>query len=162
MAGSWESDGPELPLEFARQSKNKRVTLVICSEGTLCRTLWAPLRVGSVSEAVEELRVREGTVGKHIGFWSPTEASDHPCRDVVAAWAEANDLSGVVWTALPPKFDDRDVAPSEAELLSYLKCLDAESRERAEEYVRRAPQQIQTAYRLVMERELAWTSLASK
>ena len=30
--GTWQLDGPMLPIEFARESANKRITLVICPE----------------------------------------------------------------------------------------------------------------------------------
>ena len=65
-------------------------------------------------------------------------------------------ISGVVWTALQPKFADRFRIPSANEVVAHLLSLGDPTRSRAEEYFRKAPKQIQTDYRSIVEAELGW------
>lgn len=74
----------------------------------------------------------------------------------IADWAAVAKLDGVVWTALPPKFGDKAVTPSVDQVIAYLSDLEGEPRRPAEEYIRRAPSQIATAYRQRVERALGW------
>jgi hypothetical protein len=60
ITGEWHSDGPNLAIEFARQSRDGRVTLVLCDGVPACRTLWAELAVSTLDKAKEALRQREG------------------------------------------------------------------------------------------------------
>lgn len=152
-SGPWNDDGPVLPLEFARRSKNQRVTLVISDHGTPCKTLWAPLAVASMEEAVEVLRVREGMPAKttKVGQWPCASGDETLGAGAVAEWAKARDLAGVVWTALPANWPG---FPSLADVIEHLSTLAPEELALAGEYVRRAPKQIATAYRSALEAEL--------
>src|SRR6266446_8766603 len=55
--GSWQNDGPLLPVEFARESGGKtdgpgeKITLVICPDTPRVRTYWALLDVPDISRA---------------------------------------------------------------------------------------------------------------
>src|SRR6266853_6170829 len=62
----WHSDGPALPIEFARISRDKRLTLVIQSGSPEQRTYWALSEFGDLKVARENLQAREGTSSKHI------------------------------------------------------------------------------------------------
>lgn len=42
--GEWEADGPDLPVEFARETSGARMTLVIVDQPTPVPTLWASRR----------------------------------------------------------------------------------------------------------------------
>jgi hypothetical protein len=64
----------------------------------------------------------------------------------------------VVWTALQPRFAGKSITPSIDQVLEYLANLDTEAKKLAEEYVRRAPPQIKTAYRERIERDLGWVA----
>ena len=67
-------------------------------------------------------------------------------------------FAGLVWTNLPARFNGRDgVAPSEEEVIGYLLALEGEARDRAEAYIRNAPNQVDTAYRKRIVTELGWT-----
>lgn len=142
--GEWRKDGPVLPLEFARRSQDGRVTLVVTEDGTELQTLWAELSASSLAEAVNLLALREGCNARHIG----RSDAAFPYGERVDAWAKDRGLSGVVWTTLPPKWNDENGrAPSLAELKAYLRELPADVRSRALEYIENAPAQIATGYR---------------
>jgi len=165
----WFNDGPLLPIEFARQSCDGRITLVIVpktlAEVTCVRTLWALMVANSLDEAISELAEREMPKKpdeNRIGRWpcDPAEAKDF--TELVEAWACARGLDGVVWTALPPKFDrENGRMPGVDEVLEHLHELSADydKWKRAEEYVRRAPLQIDTEYRRRIECEFGWVPL---
>lgn len=160
VSGKWHIDGPKIPVEFARQSQNGRLTLVIDPESPPIQVLWAALAVADLSEAVEALSCREGTpTDRPIGRW-PSD-SPYECADIIERWARSKDLDGVVWTALGPKFGDQNGnRPSQAQAVDYLASLPGIHRRRcAEEYVRRAPLQIDTPYRKAIAELLGWTPI---
>jgi hypothetical protein len=162
MRGEWQTDGPSLPIEFARQSRDGRITLVIDRGSPTVTTLWVVLAVEDLDSAIECLAQREGIPVAHqergIGFWSVDAASEHPESLQVGKWALRQDVTAVVWTALAPKFNDINRKPSELEVVKYLAALEGEKRQSAEEYVRRAPKQIATPYRRAIEETLGWSS----
>lgn len=76
---------------------------------------------------------------------------------MIGEWAKSNNgVDAVVWTALKPRFKNRLVTPKLEQVLDHLRELEGLARERAEAYVRRAPPQIETAYRKAIELELDW------
>ncbi len=156
--GEWQLDGPTLPLEFARTSKDGRLTLVLTDGATAVPSLWVELDYADPQSAKDALQGREGTGPLSIGLW-PGPAPRYKVGAVeIAKWAEDKELDAVVWTALPPKFADTDgSAPKSADAaVAYLKGLDADTTVKAREYVERAPAQIRTAFRAVFEERLGW------
>lgn len=156
----WHSDGPLLPIEFARRSRDGRLTLVIIPNGKESRVLWADLDVSDVAEARTNLCVREwpnGDPDKVVGLWSRRSAEQSLHAEGIARWAQSRDIDAVVWTKLPPRFGNEERVPTLEEALTYLRGLSHYEREGAEEYIRRAPSQIRTPYREAFERELGWT-----
>ncbi len=157
----WFNDGPLLPIEFCRQSSDGRITLVITPGHPCVRTLWALFSVDDLDGAVESLRSREGIPAKnsdlHIGRW----ANNKPQNQIeveIASWARKKRIDAVVWTALPPKFDGKDdVTPCAEEIVAYLKRLPFEKKRHAEQYVRKAPIQIDTDYRRKIQDDIGWT-----
>ena len=115
---------------------------------------------GILDSAVAVLAKREGAKPKHIGCWpgsSGIVATGEAAA--VADWAVGKGLDGVVWTALPPKWNgETGCAPTTQEALAFLKAQGGDSA--AAEYVRRAPKQIRTPLRLIIEKELGWTCTA--
>jgi hypothetical protein len=114
-----------------------------------------------IGGAREALRRREGigvNMSKHIGGWSAGEQAP-PSVIGLATWASARNLDGVVWTALPAKFKEKEDLASPEQVLEYLSGLTGTTRELAERYVRRAPQQIDTAYRRRIEAALQWSPM---
>ena len=73
-------------------------------------------------------------------------------------WAISLKLDAVIWTDLKPKFLDIDGrVPTKEEAISYLRSIDVNTRTAAEEYIRKTPKQINTAYRRIFETEFNWT-----
>jgi hypothetical protein len=130
--------------------------LVIDHEAPPVRVLWNELAVSSVPEAVAELRQREDTKTSWIGRWS----TNLYCADAINDWARDRKFEGVVWSAMPPKFHGENyLRPSKAEAIDYLAQLNGEERQNAEDYVRKAPAQIETPYRRAIQETLGWTPL---
>ena len=160
ISHEWREDGPKMPLEFARKSNDGRMTLVLCKHGTVCPTLWNTLSSTSLEEAREALAKREGlTSNRNAAFWTGSGASGHHGSELVEAWANKHGFAGVVWTGLPPKSpltDQNNDHPSIEDVISHLSGLTGHSASRAEEYVRKAPNQIATGYRTRIVEEFGW------
>jgi hypothetical protein len=161
VRGAWFDDGPLLPVEYARQSNDKRITLVICRDAELVTTLWAYIEASTIDDAMKALadreKIKEKNIAKSIGFWTPDRQFVGPGSEGVAEWARSKDHSGVVWTALPPKIGNDTRKPTADEVIEHLSGLSGKEREVAEEYIRRTPRQIRTQYREVIESQLGWT-----
>lgn len=160
VRGAWKSDGPALPIEFARESTDHRITLVICDGSPSIPVLWAELDVATLQEGRRALAIREGVSERNIrriGHWSIDEDGAQPGTPAIGEWAHQRSITGVVWTALGPKIGAEDRLPSNVEVIEHLKGLSGGAAKAAEEYVRLAPRQIVTPYRKAIEAELGWT-----
>ena len=156
------------------------MTLVIDPAAARIQTYWARLAVSTLEEAVESLAFREKIVpGKEsswIGVQSKVEMAataamegksvdfvdekspDKPAQDLIDAWlCDREDLDAVVWTALPSRANDGGIQrPTYGALLAHLKSLEGEARDRAEEYICRAPRSVKTEFRTQFEEDLGW------
>ncbi len=162
VRGEWFADGPFLPIEFARQSANGRMTLVIVpSHFPLVRSLWKPLAVSNLKEARKALGMRECPHNPNpescVDFWPRGKNTTDSRR--IGKWAKGLRIDAAVWTNLLPKFNNEERIPTVAEVVTYLRGLQAEKRQKAEEYIRKTPLQIDTEYRRAIERELGWGPL---
>lgn len=100
----WRLDSPPVPVEFLRQSKNGRITLVLNAATTPVTSCWAPMDVSLLAAAISAPADPERPTPLHnIGRWSTAE-SDPPLLAGLAEWAAAHGVERVVWTALGPKF----------------------------------------------------------
>ncbi len=166
LRGGWCEGGPLLPVEFARQSEDKRMTLVICPGRTRVPTRWAFLDVPDIRSAKQALAVREWErapnnprwVAENIGFWELTTGARHGMEsDTIAAWASGKGFAGVVWTNLPCKFNGANgTMPSEDDVVDSLCSLGGKQRDLAKEYVCNAPREVDTLYRRRIARDLGW------
>lgn len=170
LRGTWQNDGPLLPLEFVRESGAKagtrgdRITLVIHPAAPPVRTYWALLDVPDLDTARRRLAIREGIRkrwdkrDKDIGYVDVRDSGRRVAEaEVVRLWASGLDLSGVVWTNLPPKFNGTNGAvPTAEDVIAFLQNLHEDKRGAAEGYVRHAPPQIDTPYRRLIEERLGW------
>lgn len=164
IRGKWFQDGPMLPIEFARQSKDGRITLVLVRGVSFVRSLWALMSVTSLDEACKALADREGIPGKmisaSIGVWEQNSEATDEFNKLMGDWAEHMNLDAVIWTALAPKFKDERRTPSAEEVISHLSGLSHEKRKHAETYIRMIPRQIDTDYRRKIEAVLHWSPLS--
>lgn len=160
----WFVDGPMLPIEFARESDDKRITLVIAPKSALIRSLWALFSTDDLNEARTRLSQREGINPKNIeqliGTWNGEKTTEHHHTRIVK-WAREKNIDAVVWTMLPPRIGDEERLPSRKEVLDHLRKLPEERQRNAERYIRTAPIQVDTEYRRAIQREFGWTCLSS-
>ncbi|MBP7482407.1 MAG: hypothetical protein KA788_07730 [Lacunisphaera sp.] len=162
MRGGWSPDGPLVRVEFLRESRDKRITLVLGGRFPLVPSLWCFMAVGTLMEARARLALREGIsahrINLDIGAWSQGDA-EVPTIPGLAAWTAAAGVSHVVWTALAPKFGGQaGRVPTVDEVLLHLDGLAGAERDVAEQYVRRTPRQVDTVYRRAIEARLGWTA----
>lgn len=158
----WFNDGPLVPVEFLRQSKDGRITLVIDEGRPPARVLWALMEATNIQDARRALGEREGIPEKnwlkHVGAWTHRDDAPPTVMPALDRWAQACGIDGVVWTALPPKLGTRDeYRATYQEVIAHLASLEGRQREVAEQYVRKAPRQIDTPFRRRIESVLHWT-----
>ena len=162
IRGCWFKDGPFLPIEFARQSQDDRITLVIVPGRPLIRSLWAICSLDDLNDARDALGEREGMPKEnfdlHLGIWNKGQTTDE-IEDRIGEWAKSLKLDAIIWTKLLPKFNKKEGIPTVEQVVSHLSKLRHEKRKNAERYVRMAPLQIDTDYRRCIEKELHWTPL---
>ncbi|MGH7824336.1 MAG: hypothetical protein ACREQ7_04065 [Candidatus Binatia bacterium] len=158
----WFEDGPLLPIEFARESGDGRITLVICDIEYRVRTYWALLEATDLETAKSDLAAREGIKDRNIehsiGYWDKSSTNSYGSGAAdIGGWAQTMNLDIVVWTNLQVGFKtSRGTLPPPSEVLKYLRDLSHAKRRLAEEYVRKAPAQIDTEYRRRIENEFGW------
>ncbi|MFA6218562.1 MAG: hypothetical protein WC692_02160 [Erythrobacter sp.] len=157
--GSWEFDGPKLKLEFSRisQTRSGALTLVIDDQaGTPCPVAFAMSRRSSLDDAICDLRCREGTVHRRIGYLvrKGGEQGSAQVPETVTDWLSEKDADAVVWTALKSNFKERKgVEFSIENALRYIAELPPEGKAAAAEYIWRAPDFVKTELRTAIEIE---------
>ena len=178
----WHTDGPLLPIEFARISDEGDVpllTLVLRADADYIPTHWARSAHKHLGRAIRNLAARENTDARHIGY---LKGGDRPIADrswftaiskaevgtghtaATAAtvleridwWRAQHGFDAVVWTDLASNFEDIWRGPLDRDdVVAYLQTR-KEHAFAAEEYVRRAPRQTRTRIRRFLEDELGW------
>ena len=109
----WRSDGPSVPIEFARISKDGRLTLVLYTGAPAVQILWNYLDVRNVEEAILCLARREGdTSERRIGFVDlPSGRSRSQVipdlQRSLASWLQVKRFDSGVWTDLPSNLEKR-------------------------------------------------------
>lgn len=163
----WFDDGPFAPVEFIRQSKDGRITLVLDKDEDTepVRLLWARMTLSDVEKAMEALKERERITGpdwaSKIDHWE-TSATVPNLIPSLPAWAAAHGVDAVIWTNLGPQYKKpgdtrftKERPPIEC-VLRYLQELTGPIRDVAEQYFRCTPPQIDTVYRRRIEATLGW------
>ncbi len=154
-AGPWTCGGPVLPVEFCRIASSRKGALVLVIDpklGTDVEVLYALSLRDDPDDALADLRKREGTSMKSIGFvnlLTNKQRGRHP--EVVATikdWAQQMNIQVVAWTDLGSNFKSKtgDDFSNEA-ALKHLKSLDKAGRREAVKYIVRAPEQVDTNFR---------------
>ena len=161
VTSDWKDGGPQLPIEFSRVSSSRdgALTLVIDEEnGVEIPTQYILSSRSNPEDAVCDLRDREGTVRRHIGILDFTDEVER-CKSAEVAvrireWAAEKSLRAVIWTDLPSNFSERSktrdggsVPFSLDAAIEHLNLLDEEIRQKAKEYIRKAPKYVRTPLR---------------
>jgi hypothetical protein len=156
LASNWFQDGPLIPIEFSRVSDGGELATAICMNAQPCKVQWAVLDVQSLDDAVQALRQREQIPDdRHDGVG--VFVTGESLVGVLAEWASARQLDAVIWTALPPRFEDVEgLIPSVEDALYYLRSLTGDVLNHARSYVRQVPIQIDTPYRREIARKMGW------
>ena len=155
----WQLDGPTLPLEFSRISESRKdaLTLVIDTlDGSNCQVAYAVSTRRCPEDSIADLRCREGTIIKRIGFYFADDSKrcqpDVP--KAIKSWAHNNNFDVVVWTGLLSNFKDitnDDFSVERA--ITYIQNLPTEGKAMAATYVWNAPCFIQTRLRKALQGE---------
>jgi len=163
IVGEWKKDGPLLPVEFARISQDGRVTLVLLEDAEPQRTYWAMSALQDIEKAIVNLTKREGTTTPNIhGLDANRKTYGKPEESVVkavTAWLNdhAHEVDGAVWTGLASNWQSkRQRRFSPEDVVRYLERIHGETRQRAKEYFQKAPLQIRTKARQLVEERLGW------
>ena len=155
----WFNDGPVLPIEFTRISDDKRVTLIIDTETNIqVRTLWALMLTNNLERARESLKIREGTpkIDKIHSVNIDYNGDEFP-ESKIAEWLKSQQIDTAIWTGLSyNKKYFKGKRPSIKQILNHLAKLKKEEKFQAAYYIRKAPRQIDTAYRRRIEAEFGW------
>ena len=165
VKGWWKKDGPFLPIEYARISKDGRLTLVIHPKVKRVRTLWTYSSYNNIHKAIRNLRMREGIKLKHISRIGHVSIyndniNNHAAYCVaglVKKWAIRKGIGTVIWTDLQENFMSKlDVDFSENAAIDYLRGLTKDEKERARQYIQETPWQIVTHLRTRIKRGVGW------
>lgn len=166
IRGCWFDDGPLLPIEFARESRDGRITLVICDVYVVyrVRALWVLMEESDREAARRALASRESVskdeIDNSIGFWEASGKSSGAAAQEIAGWAQIKRLDAVVWTSLEVGLrNERGKLPTIDRILDHLRSLPHAQGKLAEEYIRKAPPQIDTDYRRRIAKEFGWFHL---
>jgi hypothetical protein len=157
--GEWFVDGPELPIEYARISRGNRLTLVIKPRFDLVTTLYTVSKSAELEAARENLREREDTGNiNNIGFLRFDDGANYVrsnhvfVLEILTAWNVGKGFDAVIWTDFAPNFTDRTELPFTVQnVINFLDRLPIEEKEKAIEYIKKAPAQITTRFRAQME-----------
>lgn len=164
----WNPNGPILPFEFARISKDGRLTLVITEKGSASNSLYSISTNNNLADALKNLAKRENCPESRIGYYNRLEnkfsQEDLFFKETLLSWIEDTDIDAVIWTNLLEKWEttndlNENMTVLPEKRIEYLKNLNPTKTRRAEEYIRYAPAQIKTKYRTQIEEELGWHSL---
>ena len=109
----WQLGGPLLKLEFSRVSVKARpgvLTLVIDAQnGTACQVAYCWSKRTAVDDAINDLKCREDTALKHIGFIdnrnNQIRFRDEESKENISKWVKSINTDAVIWTDLPSNFE---------------------------------------------------------
>ena len=152
--GEWQTGGPCLPIEFSRISDDGRLTLVIDEKnGEVIPTRFAMSHRNDLRDAICDLRHREGTLCKRIGYVKgdeKNEETDFLQSDVIRKWVANNEFYAAIWTALPSNFEiesDKNEEFSVNAATEYLEKLSGDEKDVARKYIENAPPEVCTPLR---------------
>lgn len=141
LKGDWQYGGPELPVEFSRIARDGRLVLTHTPGKIPQATYFAESAFSKLNEAIANVAEREGCHIRHISAYQ----TDKPrFREWLKEWG----FDHLLHCALPVNFEEeRGEALSGPATLKYLLSLEGAERERAWEYIVKAPEKIDTPIR---------------
>lgn len=158
IQNEWFEDGAILPIEFTRQSDNGRMTLIIDKDALPVRTLWALMATDNLDVAKESLKERENIENDDlIHFVEVSDETEDEIKQIVIDWLKSKNLDAAIWTGLSLNRRIHKERPSKDAVIQHLRDLPYNTKKVAEEYIRKAPKQIDTEYRRAIEAEFGWT-----
>lgn len=121
--------------------------------GSQVRTKYTLGNRKELDDAVCDLRTREGTILRHIGF---VDLKNNVFKghytfviDKIKLWASQKKFRAVIWTDLPSNFVEKTKEVfNTKKAIEYLKKLSEEGQISAKEYIRNAPGEVQTDLRV--------------
>ncbi len=152
----WNNDGPHVPIEFARISKDKRLTLVIHPAFDEVQSYYAVSTFTKLDAAISNLALREKTEKKldniaYINFNSGEIRSkklQDELKKKFSIWNLNKNLDALIWTDLDENFKASIDQPYSLEAsIKHLKSLTPPEFEKAKNYILNAPNQTITKYR---------------
>jgi hypothetical protein len=158
----WLSDGPMLPIEFARISNDGRLTLVIVPGKDEIKTLYSISRFVDLDHVILDLACREGCPKSKIGYFVKSEGTYHSksnIRNNIESWIinQKEEIEAVIWTDLSMNFKEKiGVELSLENVINYLRYQPQDVKVKTEQYIRRAPTVVNTAIRRITETEFGW------
>lgn len=158
----WFPDGPVLPIEFSRISQDGRLTLVIDPRGVEVQTLYAISKFAEMDHAILDLAARESCGKPKIGFFVKSDidfqSKSKNIRNTIESWINLKEeIDAVIWTDLSMNFKDKmGIEFNEENAINYLKYLPVETKVKAEQYICRAPDAVNTPIRTAIEEKLGW------
>lgn len=162
VAGEWHSDGPAVPIEFSRVADGGELATAICLGVPTVDVLWARLANMSLEQACSDLASREGIPKQRTDGVGTLMVHDDARVDGLNKWALDRGLDAVIWTALPPRYQNiENRIPTAYQALRYLESLGPEDQAHARSYIEQVPEQIRTPYRNLFEVELGWQPMSA-
>lgn len=160
IQNKWFEDGAILPIEFTRQSDNGRMTLIIDKDALPVRTLWALMATDNLQTAIDSLKERESIKKDDlIHFAEASDETEDEIKQIIIDWLKIKNLDMAIWTGLSLNQRIQKERPSKDSVIQHLRELSYIDGKAAEEYIRKAPKQIDTEYRRAIEAEFGWTFL---
>lgn len=110
----WTKSNIKFPLNFSRISDNGqgRLTLVIDKTGEMNNVYYAKTSFSNLNTAIQKLKMREKTSTKNIGFiniesntFRTSLLSDKKIHELIS-FAKKNNIGGLIWTEIPPNFEE--------------------------------------------------------
>lgn len=156
--GEWFFDGPILPVEFCRISGGNRLTLVIAPDFDNVTTLYAISGLADLTSAIENLKIREGApTNGNIGFINLRNGENHVRQtnqfllQILRDWNETKGFDAIIWSDFAPKFSDMINRPFTLQnAIEFIAELPQNEQQAALQYIRNAPDQITTRFRLAI------------
>jgi len=166
--GVWHDDGPLLPVELSHVTNRRILAFALCRGAEPIPTQWSYMGTDTMGEAVWSLSQSEGSKPENVGFLDLV-TGEYWCRTVdehlptIREWALGKNGNGenigvVIWSDLKPNFEKKARRELTAEnVISYLEGLHPEMKDRAREYLEKAPGQAQTE--IVTAIQNAWDTI---